>query len=320
MPKIRLEEFAHGGEMDRNRIIILLVLGVAVLSLQVTALFGQDSQADHGKPEPPLAGIHWAKGEQPAKVNNSSSSSPNLIWYGGPIMPTAYVKPIFWGPSWGNASFVGDKQSGLQTFYMGIGGSGYAQTADEYKDATHAVSDAITYVSSVTDLSQAQSGNRTLPILNEVCKQYPKPDPNGYFPVYVDLPRGHAGYCAWHSAGSCGGVPVQFAFFFNLDGDAGCDPQDTSNIHSQGLAALANVSGHELSEARTDPRLNAWMDSSGSENADKCAWAFGTSLLSFTNNSQWKIQGNWSNTAYNTTRAYPNLSGQKGCIDGGMYK
>src|SRR5262245_10652757 len=138
--------------------------------------------------------------------------------------------------------------------------------------------------------------------------------------VYVDTPRGHAGFCAWHSAGYCNGTPVQFAFFFNLDGDPGCDPQDTSGLHSQGLAALANVSGHELSEARTDPRLNAWYDSSGQENADKCAWSFGTPLLTFSNNSQWKIQGNWSNIAYIGGSGYANRSGQKGCIDGGNFK
>jgi hypothetical protein len=54
-------------------------------------------------------------------------------------------------------------------------------------------------------------------------------------------------------------VSVQVAFFFNLDGDAGCDPQETTGLRWQGLAALANVTGHELSEARTDPdNPGAW--------------------------------------------------------------
>ena len=110
------------------------------------------------------------------------------------------------------------------------------------------------------------------------------------------------------------------AFFFKLDGDAGCDPQDSTTGHSEGVAALGNVSGHELSEMLTDPQLNAWYDSGGAENADKCAWTFGTSELKFTNNTYWKIQGNWSNNAYNTTSGYPNSSGLQGCIDGGNYK
>ena len=145
--------------------------------------------------------------------------------------------------------------------------------------------------------------------------------PDGYYPVYVDTPRGHAGFCAWHSAGTCpNGVTVQFAFFFNLDGDPGCDPEDSSGLHTEGLAALANVSGHELSEALTDPHLDAWYDSSGQENADKCAWAFGSPLLMFANSSQWKIQGNWSNAAFDGGTGYANRSGQKGCIDGGNFQ
>ena len=142
------------------------------------------------------------------------------------------------------------------------------------------------------------------------------PVTNGYSAVYVDTPRGHAGSCAWHSWGQCNGVNVQFAFFFNLDGDAGCDPQDTTTSHSQGLAALANVSGHELSEARTDPRGDGWFDSGGAENGDKCAWSFGAPLVSFSNGTQWKIQGEWSNAAYTANTGYPNRSGQNGCLAG----
>ena len=56
---------------------------------------------------------------------------------------------------------------------------------------------------------------------------------------------------------------MQFGFFWDLDGDSGCDPQSTVAGVSQGLAALANVSGHELSEARTDPRSTGWYDDSG---------------------------------------------------------
>ena len=109
---------------------------------------------------------------------------------------------------------------------------------------------------------------------------------------------------------------MQFAFFFNLDGDPGCDPQSTVSSESQGLAALASVTGHELSEARSDPQLNAWYDSSGAENADKCAWTFGGPYVSFSHGSHWTIQGNWSNYAYDNNLGYPNASGQKGCVDG----
>ncbi len=113
------------------------------------------------------------------------------------------------------------------------------------------------------------------------------------------------------------GVRVQFAFFFKLDGDAGCDPADAITGHSQGLAAIANVSAHELSEAVTDPASpGAWYDGSGSENGDKCAWTFNVPSVTFSNRSVWKVQGEWSNAAYTAGTGYANLSGQKGCIDG----
>ena len=39
---------------------------------------------------------------------------------------------------------------------------------------------------------------------------------------------------------------------------------------------MISVIAHELEETTTDPDLNAWYDSSGAENADKCAWTFGS--------------------------------------------
>jgi len=56
---------------------------------------------------------------------------------------------------------------------------------------------------------------------------------------------------------------------------------------------LANVTGHELSEA-----------------------TFGGPNVSFSNGSRWKIQGNWSNYAYDNNLGYPNSSNQNGCVDG----
>jgi hypothetical protein len=237
--------------------------------------------------------------------------SPNLIYHGGQIMTSAAVTAIYWGTSWGSSSFSGDKVSGLDTFYGGISKSKYIGTNTEYAGSNGQVGNTVTYGGHLVDTSPGPTrAPSTSDVLAEVSKEITTPVANGYYPVYVDLPRGHAGYCAWHSAGSIGAVPVQFAFFFNLDGDAGCNPGSSGAGHSEGLDALANVSGHELSEALTDPRLDAWYDSSGAENADKCAWTFnGTESFGGTS---WLIQGNWSNNAYNTRSGYDGA----GCING----
>jgi hypothetical protein len=80
---------------------------------------------------------------------------------------------------------------------------------------------------------------------------------------------------------------------------------------------LANVTGHELSEAMTDPASpGAWYDSSGYENGDKCAWTFNTPSVTFSDGTSWKIQGEWSNAAYTAKTGYPNSSGQPGCLTG----
>jgi hypothetical protein len=267
-----------------------------------------------------MMGIRWAKGFNPnflaSRVRAARTKrSPNMTWHGGKIMTTAITENIFWGPSW--RTYSGDEIAGLDEWYVGFSDSHYAATSDEYTGTNGQVTPAISHTGHVTDLSAAAGGNNTSAILAEVCRAVtPDRSGNGYYAVYTDIPRGNSGYCAWHSYGSCGGVPVQFAFFWKLDGDPGCDPLDTSGLHSEGLAALSNVSGHELSEARTDPRNGGWYDSSGNENGDKCAWTFNVPLVTFSDGGQWKIQGEWSNAASNAGTGYLTSGSQRGCIDG----
>ncbi len=278
--------------------------------------------------EPPILGITYSRDFANSRQANAATKSPLMSYYGGKIMPTVVSKAIFWGSNWAKSSFAGDKITGLDAWYVGHNGSNYAATSNEYTGTNGRVgSIGFIHQGHVIDPSVARSGGSTQVILNEVCKQItagtiiPDMAGNGYYPVYSTVKRGNAGYCAWHSAGTCSyqgqSVPVQFGFFFSLDGDAGCDPQDTQTRHSQGLAALANVSAHELAEARTDPAIpGAWYDAAGSENGDKCAWTFGAPYVTFTDGNIWKLQGEWSNAAYTAGTGYPNSSGQKGCLSG----
>jgi len=305
-----------------TRLLLLTTLCIPVLAFGQTKNPESKPQDLSTRGEPPMLGIHWARGFDPfARAHEAhghgGGSSALMTYHGGNIMPAAVTENIFWGASW--VTNPGDKISGLDLWYTGFSNSNYAKTSDEYTGTNGQVGSSTTHMGFVVDASQSAGGGSTAAILAEVCKVVTNPDPsgNGFYSVYSDTPRGRANYCAYHSSGSCGGKPVQFAFFFKLDGDAGCDPQDTSGLHSQGLAALANVSGHELSEARTDPASpGAWYDSSGAENGDKCAWTFNVPLVTFSNGTQWKIQGEWSNAAYSAGTGYPNSSGQRGCLDG----
>jgi hypothetical protein len=286
-------------------------------------------------------------GSRKAKVHTASTTSPLMFAHTNPInvMSTVNTTLIFWGKSWANQKFTSDKVTGLRLFYSGLDSSNYVKTVSEY--TTLFLNAPTLKTDSLTSASNSPSA-----VLSEVCKLIGSNNidsKQGYYPVYTDIKRGTANYCAYHSAGTCGGKPVQFAFFFNLNDDAGCDPQSpyapargttgsqlpgsvaggTSGYQqSQGLAALANVTAHELAETATDPAYfpaggspywGGWYDSTGAENGDKCAWTFGPSSTGlspgtvFISGYDWKLQGEWSNSAYGSQTGYDQL---KGCVTG----
>ena len=214
---------------------------------------------------PPSVAAGPAFGFVPSHNANQAAKgqkrSQLLSWHGGPVMHSTTVASVFWGTSWSNSTFTGDKVSGLDYFYSHVGGTGYAHTNSEYYDGSGNVNTTdVSGAGHLTDPTATPSGApSTSQVLAAVARATNNnPVLNAYYPVYSDKPRGSAGYCAWHSSGTINGIRVQFGFFFNLDGDPGCDPQAPTDLgHSQGLSALANVSGHELSEMLTDPQLNA---------------------------------------------------------------
>jgi hypothetical protein len=267
-------------------------------------------QAMHGAPEH----IQYDKGHaSPFR----QPPSPLMTSHNGAVLTSNSTYAIFWGSQWESDSFAGDKITGMDSFFTGFGGSQYALASTEYVGSNGQVTSASTYGGHQLDLSAAPSKAPSVSAaVAEVCRMTgDNPDPNGVYFLFTATGAGHVSYCAWHSWGGCSnGAPVQVAYMPNIDGIAGCDPQDTYGTgHSQGLAALANVTAHELSEAMTDPRGAGWFDSSGQENGDKCAWAFhGPVVLS--NGTSWKLQMEWSNAAY--PNGYANRNGQKGCLQG----
>ena len=88
-------------------------------------------------------------------------------------------------------------------------------------------------------------------------------------------------YCGWHTfttALNTAKTPVKYAFVGNANRClASCAPQSTSPNNNAGVDGMISVIAHELEEIVTDPQLNAWYDSTGNENGDKCAWTFGSS-------------------------------------------
>jgi hypothetical protein len=229
---------------------------------------------------------------------------------GGNYLTSVNVRPIYWGTSWSNPTFVGDKASNIQTFLGGLYGAGYWNTVGEYITTAK-----INVLPAITDTTAA-SGIDAATILSEVCATIAakglKPTVNDYYPVYVDTPHVKGNSCAYHSYGTCSGTVVQFGFHSNFDGEVadatgrGCSAGSTPTV-SQGANSLVNATAHELWETVTDPRGNYLYDSFGSEGSDKCAWILSTV-------GAWNIQAEWSNAAFTAGSGAPNSSGQKACV------
>ena len=195
----------------------------------------------------------------------------------GPVLHASKTKAIFWGPQWLASSFAGDKISGLDAFFTGFGSSSYAATASEYYDAAGYVTSQSTYLGHVIDSSKAPSKALTVSSATaEVCKiTSNRPDPSALYLIYTATGAGNVNYCAWHTWGKCaGGALVQVAYMPNLDAVSGCNPGDTSTGHSVGLAAVANVTAHELLETITDPRGNGWFSPPAAKTATSAPGSF----------------------------------------------
>ncbi len=101
-------------------VLSLLVCSTLALGQASSSSAPQDLSSLNGRQEPPMLGIHWARGFDPFARSNEAHSgfaggkrTPNMTYHGGKIMPTADSKIIFWGPSWG--SYSGDEIIGMDS-------------------------------------------------------------------------------------------------------------------------------------------------------------------------------------------------------------
>ena len=114
-------------------------------------------------------------------------------------------------------------------------------------------------------------------------------------------------YCAWHSSTSSSYGNIAYTNLpYITDAGASCG----ANFNGLGPnAGITIVEGHEMSETVTDQFPNGgWLDSSGEENGDKCAWISsgqGASADIKLSTGTFAVQSLWSN-AFN--------SGAGGCV------
>jgi hypothetical protein len=233
--------------------------------------------------QPDGHGHHVRGGNGNAGGKARPSRGSGISYHGGPVITgTTNVYYIWYGNWSGNSA-----TTILTDLAQNLGGSPYFNINTTYYNGSGVhVSNAVGYGGSTTDsysqgtsLSDAQiktvvssaisSGRLTL-------------DTNAvYFVLTSADVTASSGfctqYCGWHTHGTISGSDVKYSFVGNPDRcPASCEDQTTGPNGNAGADGMASIIAHELEEAVTDPDLNAWYDSRGAENADKCAWTFGT--------------------------------------------
>lgn len=86
-------------------------------------------------------------------------------------------------------------------------------------------------------------------------------------------------FCGWHSATTSSPTAMKYGFVGNSTNVTACQGQTGGSPNGDiGADSMISVLLHEIEEAITDPNVTgvAWRDSVGNENADKCAWTWGT--------------------------------------------
>ncbi len=249
-------------------------------------------------------------GGQPNGNAGFATTGNGISYHGGPIMlGTTNVYYIWYGNWTGN-----NAPTILDNLITGLSGSPYYNINTTYTNSSGAhVSNSLALGAQVDDnysRGKSLSDSAVFGVVSSALTsgRLPK-DPNGVYFVLtsqdVDETSGFCTqYCGWHTFGSVGGTPIKFSFVGNAARCLNaCAAQSTSPNGNAGADAMASIVSHELEEAVTDPQLNAWFDSRGFENADKCAWTFGaTSVASngsrynmVLNGVQYLIQRNWVN-------------------------
>jgi hypothetical protein len=268
----------------------------------------QDAVKTHGKVVHEL-NPHFGK----LRANKPSRSS-GISYHGGPLIlggtnggVNVYV---IWYGNWnGNTatSIVAD-------FLQNEGGSPYYNINTTYYNGsgTH-VANAIAYSGYTTDnysqgTSLSDAGVQAVVSSAISSGRLPK-DLNGLYFVLTSADVTETSgfctqYCGWHTHGTIAGSDIKYSFVGNPDRcPTACAAQAISPNGNAGADGMVSIIAHELEEAVSDPDLNAWFDTRGQENADKCAWTFGATYTT-TNGAQanmklgtrdYLIQQNWVN-------------------------
>ena len=260
--------------------------------------------------------------------HHGGGGGSNLFSHGGPVEVTPAVYISWWGSEWSGGFSTGGYSSGqLQTYETGffgsVGGSSWINSTSQYcqgvPSGTIFCGSSGTHISNPTGQLKGDWNDTTSvpssPSQSDIAAaavrlvQHFGYDSNATYFVFTPSGKSMRGFgtqwCAWHSSTSSTSGTVAYAYMpYVTDAGANCGANfvnPTNDSYGNGyFDGFSIVGGHEYAEAQTDPQPNSgWVDGSGAENGDKCAWSSASTNISL-GGHQYAVQPLWSNLANNS--------------------
>ena len=267
----------------------------------VAALSSSNNDAAHGH----IMLTRPAQLEAYKNASRRTGSGTGISYHGGPVLQAGTnVAAIYWasapifngGPAVGSHGGGSSDGSLVGTFLRALGGSSYFNINTTYKDGSgKAIANVVKYTqywangsnapSGTTSISDAQMVAMLQSGFNSGALSY---DASTVYAIFtsgkVNLGGGFGTqYCAYHTHGTVtiNGVSrtvLYAAMPYNYAYPSACTSGYAAANGSldPGADYEVNTLAHEIEETTTDMMGNAWFDNRGYENADKCAWKWGT--------------------------------------------
>jgi hypothetical protein len=215
------------------------------------------------------------------QVKAQARTSNNLVNHGGPVIHSAHVVPIFWGPSWGTGGADNATANHVIQFFGQYGTNSHFAIITQYSDSTGSIHTSNLGNTNWFDSSTPPTNVTDAAVQGEVLKYLGGHtfDASAIYEVF--LPP--SSYSSDGSSTSCGGPSLAYCAYHGHFSNGGRDIKYSAmpypscgGCQSAGFSAAQNIdhfSCHETREAVTDEDLNAWYDRRGNEADDKCAWS-----------------------------------------------
>jgi len=231
--------------------------------------------------------------EQANPTGQAVVTGNGINYHGGPVLkgnPVPFY--VIWYGNWNGTGSNTQATVGLvEHFIKTLGNTPYEKIATTYGDNTGNVSGNVTLAGAIFDTGSQGTSLTNTKLTSIVSRSFSNGLPTDANGVYIILTSSNVSeqgfctqFCGFHTHQTLNGKDIKWAFVGNPDRcPSGCEIQTTGpNSPATGVGGadgMINVIAHEQFETITDPDLNAWFDSSGQEDSDKCNFNFGTTSI-----------------------------------------